>query len=248
MEISEIVFLQLIIPLQACNVDSTLVGTITNVRNFNRALIRCRTRQLDIKFEPENLMEEYYAFAHQLLTYPCALPPGGPGSPLLKPGIEVDYKPSFETALRAATLLCLRAPTLEIVSRQRANANLLNLLFKELEIILAWLRQERQRRAEAGVYDPAHEFIVNARPFLIWMCLLGDVISTYTNFHLIQRRGLNRRNSVVCQLMVEILGGSRDVDDITDADLQLTRLWNIDFMIGGKWDERMSLQRILEGP
>lgn len=192
-------------------------------------------------------MEEYFHLMHQLLTHPRPLLSAAENYPPL-PRLRVIsvYKTPFETALSAATLLCLRAPTLELISGNQANNNLLALLFAQLDTILVMLRQGRcQGVVVTEDFKSADEFIASARPFLIWMCLLWDVIAVYTNFD--QGTLLNRGYSVVRQLLVEILGGDRGTENITEEDLGVTREWHIGYIINGKWDERKTLKRMLEG-
>ncbi|KAI0129785.1 hypothetical protein BJ170DRAFT_288060 [Xylariales sp. AK1849] len=248
-EVVETITHQLRVPLQSCHVEPVVIDTITSVCSFNRILLSCRAGEIAVQFEPEHLMEEYYDLMHQLLTLPHTLPLRMDSSRPRRPPTKAIHLAAFETALRAATLICLRAPTLELLLARVGNENLLTLLYEQLHLVLIWFRQARRQAPslESGTTD---EFIGKAKPFLVWMCLLGDVIGVYVNFHLAGGEDLNGRGFIVRQLMIEILDGRTELElnDLQDGDLRVSRLWDLGSIIGGKWDERRSLQRILERP
>jgi hypothetical protein len=245
-EMNKSIIVHLSQPLQACELDLELVEIITKVCIFNKIVICCRTAELDIKFDPEQIMEEYYHLTYQLLTHPRPLlsSKNRPTPPRL--GNSPPYRTAFEMASRAASLICLRAPTLELASGRQASTNLLVLLFRQLSNILVALRQVRRQSIATEESKSADEFIASARPFLVWMCLLGDVIAVYTNFD--QATVLNQGRSVARELLVEIFGGDSEAGSIiTDDDLRVSREWNIGYIIDGKWDEQKTLKRMLEG-
>jgi hypothetical protein len=252
-EISNNIFQHLSQSLQECGVNSVVVNSITNVGIFNKTVMCSRSGGISVQFEPEHLMEEYYGLLYELLTLPRPFLSAGESADTVSLEshftIKTDYMAVFETALRAASILHIRAPTYELMAAQKANANIITILFKQLGTLLTWLREVRkQTSATTTESTAAHTFIANARLFVVWMCIFEDVISVYTNFHPEQEKYGGQAESVACQLMREILSGgeSYGIDSINEDDLRVSRLWNMGNIIGGRWDEKKTLNRIFQ--
>ncbi|KAI0126848.1 hypothetical protein BJ170DRAFT_421112 [Xylariales sp. AK1849] len=245
--------------MEACDVKAAVTDTVIAVAIFNRTLRLYRERMIGVKFDPDNVMEDYHCLQHQLLAFPQPFSAymnvsagrhantfSGSNSTETLGANVMSFSTclqALERALRLSTLICLRASTLESLWSRRAYLSLLSYLVQQLQVMLAYMRRLQQPHA---FVDPYPGCAIIARPFLIWMCILGKFLSTYFNVYYGGGSGHNPEGSVYFQVLQEIgILTDTDVDSVTDSDLRICRMLNLSWATGHEWDEKGILRRIL---
>lgn len=251
--------------LRACNVSQEVIDTMIATSLFMRTMRAARERTIDEKFDPENLMEDYDFLQRDLLSVPMPLQVHNTPSHRSEERVESyasvpnaatgnstqDPSEAFEEALRVTTLMCLRAGTMEGPWSKISYAALLAHQVSRLHIILDWICKPR---VGTPFVDPTllvgsddRELpVINARPFLVWMCMIGYQLSTY---YAIFHEGWtdHRRENCVYLRLLKALGvhNNADIDTCKEADLMIFDTLNTEWATARKWDAKDMLRWII---
>ncbi|ETS75229.1 hypothetical protein PFICI_13713 [Pestalotiopsis fici W106-1] len=206
-----------------------------------------KTRGFGETFEPENVMEDYDCLQIDLLTSPrllrTATSPSTPesfqnSSPSTGSSTHQEPLEAFEDAVRIATLLCLRAATLQThPMAKQSYSMLLDRLIDRLRIILEWIYPDTY---DSAYVNPMllHEqhgqgailSMSSARPFLIWMSMIGYQLSVYYGLY---HQGWSYHHSEGCiYLKVLVAMGicdAADVDHCTKDDVVIFDMLNLNW-------------------
>lgn len=254
--------------LQSCNIDEHVTNSIIAACIFMSTMRTSKEQGLDERFDPENLLEDYDFLQYDLLRSARWLPIRRPvnytalGS-LESTGVESDISTqdaaeqpllAFEEALRIVTLMCLRAATMQGPWSKQAYSRLLAKLAGCLQIIIARMCEGPDG---CSFVDPSllhgadrSEIlsISSARPFLIWMCMLGYQFSIY---HAVYHDGWSDHRPENCiYLRVLAALGLRDdaaIERLHDNDLLIFETINLEWATGKKWYARDMLRWMISG-
>jgi hypothetical protein len=227
-----------------------------------------QNRGLDEKFDPDNVMEDFDCLQKDLLISPqplllyasSSVPSVGKdvasneATPSICPpfGVEDALAP-FEEAVRLTMLICLRAATMQARPWSRkVYVILLARLVERLQLILNWMNEDT---CNCSFVDPMLLRsqdkrnplpISSARPFLIWMCMVGYELSIYYGiFH----QGWSDHHPKGC-IYLKILEaiGIHDTEDIelcSDDDLIIFDTINLNWATETKWKAADMLRWII---
>lgn len=150
-------------PMQACGIDAGVSDTIIAACIFIQKLRLSREQGNGERFDPENIMEDWYGLQYDLLTSPDPLLTDdcdaaaaaasylSPVSTCSSPGAHAaapEALDAFAAAFRIAVLMSLRAPTLQWPWGRPTYQTLLSLLERQLRVLVLWLRHLQQQREQ----------------------------------------------------------------------------------------------------
>ncbi|ORY69015.1 uncharacterized protein BCR38DRAFT_482491 [Pseudomassariella vexata] len=204
--------------LSVCSVDPNVIETLISVFTLKQSTYYARTATPAIKFGPEELMEEIWFLKFQLQSSP---------KPLFKQPKDqsTSVTESLESALRIAALMYFDKRLLDSPIGWRYYSKLLYLIVKPMETLLDAVHAGNMRRL------PIDQVIASARPFLLWICMLGHLFSVRTGVY---PSGASYRDfgSSIYRRMVRKLVGTQ-LESADAGDLALAAM-TADTCPGGK--------------
>ncbi|KAF7537210.1 hypothetical protein G7054_g3900 [Neopestalotiopsis clavispora] len=240
--------------LQACHVNADIADNMIAACIFAWTMREAKECGFGETFEPENVMEDYDCLQIDLLTTPYVLrhqfrsvtsPPSpedlqvsSPSTSGLSHCAHQDLLEAFEDAVRITTLLCLRAAILQTSpTAKQSYSMLLNRLVDRLQILLDWIYPKAY---DSAFIDPTvlNEqqnqgtmlSIGSARPFLIWMSIIGYQLSVYYGFY---HKGWSYHHSEGCiylKILVSVgICDTADVDLCTNDDVAIFDMLNLNW-------------------
>lgn len=215
--------------LTSSKINTDTADTVIATCIFTWTMDKAQRRGVGQTFEPDALQEDYDFLQIDLLNSPRPLwphfsTPKSSGSSAFPSRYDSqDILNAFEDAVRVTTLICLRAATIQISPRSRTqNTRLLDRLVDRLQVILEWMYSDTLQSAyvnptllhEQQEDQGAILSVSGARPFLIWMSMIGYQLSVYSGiFH----QGWSAHHPEDC-IYLKILA-AMGISDTTDVDL-----------------------------
>lgn len=215
--------------LTSSKINMDTADTVIATCIFTWTMDKAQRRGIGQTFEPDALQEDYDFLQIDLLNSPRPLLPHF--STTKSSGISAfpskydsqDILNAFEDAVRVTTLICLRAATIQTSPRSRTqNTRLLDRLVNRLQIILEWMYSDTLQSAyvnptllhEQQEDQGAMLSVSGARPFLIWMSMIGYQLSVYSGiFH----QGWSAHHPEDCIYLKTL--AAMGISDTTDVDL-----------------------------
>lgn len=215
--------------LTLSKINTDTADTVIATCIFTWTMDKAQKRGVGQTFEPDGLQEDYDFLQIDLLNSPRPLLPhfstttSSASSVFSRRYDSRDVLNAFEDAVRVTTLICLRAATIQTSPRSRnQNTRLLDRLVDRLQIILQWMYSDTLYSAYVnptllqGQEEDQQAMLSasGARPFLIWMSMIGYQLSVYSGiFH--QGWSAHHPEGCIYLKTLEAIG----ISDMTDVDL-----------------------------